>query len=78
MLFVAKVRKSYARSAGAPLALLNCKEAVCKLIRLFNVYNLISYLGVAQFGSAQDWGSWGRWFKSSHSDQLATCFLVAK
>ena len=26
-------------------------------------------LGVAQFGSAQDWGSWGRRFKSCHSDQ---------
>ena len=26
------------------------------------------YLGVAQFGSALEWGSRGRKFKSSHSD----------
>ena len=33
--------------------------------------NLIhrNYLGVAQFGSALEWGSRGRKFKSSHSDQ---------
>ena len=29
----------------------------------------IKYLGVAQFGSALEWGSRGRKFKSSHSDQ---------
>ena len=28
----------------------------------------LSYLGVAQFGSALEWGSRGRKFKSSHSD----------
>ena len=28
------------------------------------------YLGVAQFGSALEWGSRGRKFKSSHSDQI--------
>ena len=39
------------------------------------VYNNIAlarkraYLGVAQFGSALEWGSRGRKFKSSHSDQ---------
>ena len=27
-------------------------------------------LGVAQFGSALEWGSRGRKFKSSHSDQV--------
>ena len=26
------------------------------------------YPGVAQFGSALEWGSRGRWFDSSHSD----------
>ncbi len=41
------------------------------------IYNLIVkllilYLGVAQFGSALDWGSRGRKFKSCHSDQIAT------
>ncbi len=28
----------------------------------------IGYLGVAQFGSAPDWGSGGRKFKSCHPD----------
>ena len=28
------------------------------------------YRDVAQFGSAFDWGSKGRWFESSHPDQL--------
>ena len=27
-----------------------------------------SYPGVAKFGIAPEWGSGGRWFKSSHSD----------
>ncbi len=27
------------------------------------------YPGVAQFGRALEWGSRGRWFDSSHSDQ---------
>ena len=31
--------------------------------------NTLIYLGVAQFGSALEWGSRGRKFKSSHSDQ---------
>lgn len=31
--------------------------------------NAISNLGVAQFGSAPDWGSGGRKFKSCHPDQ---------
>ena len=30
---------------------------------------IYKHLGVAQFGSALDWGSRCRWFKSSHSDQ---------
>ena len=28
------------------------------------------FLGVAQIGSALEWGSRGRWFNSSHSDQI--------
>ena len=28
------------------------------------------YPGVAKFGIALEWGSRGRWFESSHSDQL--------
>ena len=43
-----------------------------------------SFLGVAQFGSALEWGSRGRKFKSSHSDQRFSkntgrrtlCFLL--
>ena len=31
--------------------------------------NTIRYPGVAKFGIALEWGSRGRWFKSSHSDQ---------
>ena len=40
---------------------------------------IVYYLGVAQFGSALEWGSRGRKFKSSHSDhngqltQLVEC-----
>ena len=37
------------------------------------VYNQLAnarYLGVAQFGSALEWGSRGRKFKSSHSDHM--------
>ena len=30
------------------------------------------YPGVAQFGSALEWGSRGRWFDSSHSDHPKT------
>ena len=35
------------------------------------VYNIdcCKYRGVAQFGRVPDWGSGGRWFESSHSDQ---------
>lgn len=32
-------------------------------------FNLAKYRDVAQLGSAQVWGTWGRWFKSSHPDQ---------
>ena len=28
------------------------------------------YPGVAKFGIALEWGSRGRWFESSHSDQV--------
>ncbi len=47
------------------------------------IYNLIvkilqRYLGVAQFGSALDWGSRGRKFKSCHSDQTASEAVYAK
>ena len=35
----------------------------------FAIYLQTTYLGVAQFGSALEWGSRGRKFKSSHSDQ---------
>jgi hypothetical protein len=31
-------------------------------------YNNYCFRGVAQFGSALDWGSRGRWFKSSRPD----------
>ena len=34
------------------------------------------YPGVAQFGSALEWGSRGRWFDSSHSDQVAASFTL--
>ena len=30
------------------------------------------YPGVAKFGIALEWGSRGRWFESSHSDQKST------
>ena len=37
--------------------------------------NKTEYPGVAQLGSALDWGSRGRGFKSRHSDQKKpTCF----
>ena len=29
------------------------------------------YPGVAKFGIALEWGSRGRWFESSHSDQIS-------
>ena len=32
---------------------------------------------MAKFGIAPEWGSGGRWFKSSHSDQKSTCFKKA-
>jgi hypothetical protein len=32
---------------------------------------------VAKFGIAPEWGSGGRWFKSSHSDQKSTCLKKA-
>ena len=36
----------------------------------FTDYNdLVTYLGVAQFGSVLEWGSRGREFESLHSDQ---------
>ena len=31
---------------------------------------------VAQLGSAPDWGSGGRWFKSSHPDHFPQCFRL--
>ena len=34
----------------------------------------IKYPGVAKFGIALEWGSRGRWFESSHSDQENRCF----
>ena len=34
-----------------------------------NIIRLDWYPGVAKFGIALEWGSRGRWFKSSHSDQ---------
>ena len=33
------------------------------------IFSCCFYPGVAQFGSALEWGSRGRWFDSSHSDQ---------
>ena len=35
-----------------------------------NRYNNLRCLGVAQFGSAREWGSRGRRFESSHSDHF--------
>ena len=35
-----------------------------------------TYPGVAQLGSALDWGSRGRRFKSCHSDHLKTSLLI--
>ncbi len=32
---------------------------------------------MAKFGIAPEWGSGGRWFKSSHSDQKSTCLKKA-
>ena len=32
--------------------------------------------GVAQFGSALEWGSRGRKFDSCHSDQISTVILI--
>ena len=32
------------------------------------------YPGVAKFGIALEWGSRGRWFESSHSDQISAGF----
>ena len=31
--------------------------------------------GVAKFGIAPEWGSGGRWFKSSHSDHVGASFI---
>ena len=39
---------------------------VCYYIR---AVKSIAYPGVAKFGIALEWGSRGRWFESSHSDQ---------
>jgi hypothetical protein len=41
-------------------------------------YNLKTLRGVAQHGSALDWGSRGRWFKSSRSDQLKSGFQESR
>ena len=35
------------------------------------------YPGVAKFGIALEWGSRGRWFESSHSDQELKCIISA-
>ena len=34
------------------------------------IFSCCFYPGVAQFGSALEWGSRGRWFDSSHSDHI--------
>ena len=34
--------------------------------------------GVAKFGIALEWGSRGRWFESSHSDQEKSLFSFEK
>ena len=38
--------------------------------------DLYLYPGVAQFGSALEWGSRGRWFDSSRSDQKEQFFQL--
>ena len=38
-------------------------------MKLFDVYLYKWFRGVAQFGRVLEWGSSGRWFESSHSDQ---------
>ena len=35
---------------------------------MFYIRIILFVRGVAQFGSAHDWGSWGRWFKSSRPE----------
>ena len=35
-----------------------------------DVSDSVGYPGVAKFGIALEWGSRGRWFDSSHSDQV--------
>ena len=49
---------------GSALGATNCQKL-----------NILS--GCSAVGSAQDWGSWGRWFKSSHSDQYGKQRLLS-
>jgi hypothetical protein len=37
---------------------------------------LREYPGVAKFGIAPEWGSGGRWFKSSHSDHAECSYSI--
>ena len=39
------------------------------LFKLTETDSNMAYPGVAKFGIALEWGSRGRWFESSHSDQ---------
>ena len=53
------------------LVLSNHKNLLSKKVLLWNPFYIkIGSIvrGVAQFGSALDWGSRGRWFKSSRPD----------
>ena len=53
------------------------KKCVNILFVVFNYTNLIClFPGVAQFGRALEWGSRGRWFDSSHSDQPKSCLSL--
>ena len=43
-----------------------------------SVYYLLLLRGVAQFGRVPEWGSGGRWFESSHSDQFKQTLILIK
>ena len=49
-------------------------ETVC--LTEYPAVSASSFRDVAQFGSAPDWGSGGRWFESSHPDQYLKCSVL--
>ena len=51
------------------------KKGYCKSREFVVIYLKGRHPGVAQFGSVLEWGSRGRWFKSSRSDHEKSAFV---